>query len=49
LLSFLAGKMSFHALGIGMGIKFEQGSHCDDEICALGQEDLVIFWAGKRE
>jgi hypothetical protein len=30
-------------------VRFEQDSHCDDGICALGQWDLVKIWAGKWE
>ena len=32
-----------------MGLRFEQDSHSDDGICALGQWDLVKIWAGKWE
>jgi hypothetical protein len=32
-----------------MGLRFEQDSHWDDGICALGQWDLVKIWDGKWE
>ena len=50
--------LSRHALGfinnkkqqkIGMGLKFEQGRHCDDGICVVGRWDLVKIWDGKWE
>jgi hypothetical protein len=49
--------MGFHALGLisnktienGNGLRFEQDSHWDDGVCALGQWDLVKIWAGKWE
>jgi hypothetical protein len=34
---------------MGMGLRFEQDSHLDDGICALGQWDLVKIWAEKWE
>ncbi len=32
---------------MGMGLRFEQGRHCDNGICAVAQWDLVKIWAGK--
>ena len=29
-----------------MGLRFEQGRHCDNGICAVGRWDLVKIWAG---
>ena len=34
---------------MGMGLRFGQGRHCDNGICAVGQWDLVKIWAGKWE
>ncbi len=34
---------------MGMGLRFEQGRHCDNGICAVGRWDLVKIWAGKWE
>ena len=57
---FFAGKMGFHALGLGfinkktiengnMGLRFEQDRHSDDGICAVGRWDVVKIWDGKWE
>jgi hypothetical protein len=29
-----------------MGLRFEQGRHCDNGICAVGRWDLVKIWHG---
>jgi hypothetical protein len=54
---FFAEKIGFHVLGLGfiskkqqkmgMGLRFEQSRTEHDEICALGQWDLVMIWPGK--
>jgi hypothetical protein len=31
---------------MGMGLRFEQESHCNDGICAVAHWDLVKIWAG---
>jgi hypothetical protein len=46
---FFDGKMGFHELGLGfihqktikmgMGLRFEQESHCNDGICAVAHWD----------
>ena len=32
-----------------IGLRFEQGRHCDEGICAVGRWDLVKIWAVKWE
>ncbi len=32
-----------------MGLRFEQGRHCNNGICAVARWDLVKIWAGKWE
>ena len=34
---------------MGMGLRFEQDSHWEDRICALGQWALVKIWAETSE
>ena len=34
---------------MGMGLRFEQDSHMDHEICAIAQNDFVKMWPGKWE
>ena len=36
-------------MGMGLRLRFEQDSHWDDGICALGHWDLVGIWARKWE
>jgi hypothetical protein len=47
----LVGKMGTHQQKKQqkMGIRFEQGRHCHNGICAVGRWDLVKIWAGKWE
>jgi hypothetical protein len=56
----LAWKMGLHALGLGfiinkkklnsmgMGLRFEQDSHCYSGFRALGHWELVEIWAGGK-
>ena len=55
----LTRKMGLHSLGLGfinkkqekmgMGLRFEQDRHSDNEICAVGRWDLVKICAVKWE